>query len=285
MKKISPLIAIFCLVILIGFAGVSAAPGNKLQVVVNTANTTEFNTTTPKISVTTTGNSSTFLCNVTIGGTIVVSDSNISNATATKITATTASTSRTLHNESYVTCWWNGSVAISNRSVGNLTFQINGRPEISAVTQSPAGVTPKGGNTTWTVTWSDQNATTTDDVLIYICKTNAFASGTCTGGQYCNTTTYEHDNSSSCTYDWPATEVSGPKTVYAFAIDNNYYPVASGTSDAMDLGGSSYKGPTAIKEGVTKVTDAKDWVSKYWWILALVVVAAMIFMFTGKKKR
>jgi len=121
---------------------------------ITTTNLTEFNTATPTINVNVTGgNCSTYLLNVTAGGSLVVTAQAIVNATDTAFVMSTLTAganytyNATVYNE---TC----DAGVSNSS-GQYILEVNARPTVTTVTESSAGNFLVGDTMTWTTVWAD----------------------------------------------------------------------------------------------------------------------------------
>jgi hypothetical protein len=201
----------------------------------NTANWTEFTTTTPAINVTFKGNCSAYYVNITANSAVVASNQLVTNNTATSITVSALST-RTTYNVN-ATAWNSTCTSDTNSTITRQIF-VNGAPTISAVTVT-GGVVKKAGTATWTTTWSDGNSSGsgTDSVKVFACSTNSFNGTNCASGatKYCNST-YEADSSTTCAYVVPSTAVAGTKQAWIFVVDDRV-SYSAGTQSNFLVGG------------------------------------------------
>jgi hypothetical protein len=286
------------LVLLLGIvfslATVLAVP----QIDINTANNTEYNTLTPTINVTCSAENASYLVNVTVNaGTLVLSNSPITNATATILTLGTL-TARTENN--YTVICFNGTY--TNNTDGRKVIRVNGQPTVSAVTTNGSS-SVRSSVRVFTATWSDQNATGwgtsgTDRVKIFACKTNSFTTNCSANQYYCQATNYETDNSTSCTWTVPTSEMAGLKNYYLFAMDDNSY-ASSGSGATFNVAvpsfeeeqyeqntGSENSGGLQETQTTTQTsTQPISFLGMVWWVWMIIigVVSLAIWLLLKKK--
>lgn len=308
MKKLTTaylLMSAFALILLMNL--VAAAPFAQINVTIETANNSEFNTTTPAIFVTCTdsspGNTTTF--NVTFfNATTVLNNNATSQAQVNVSTAITLSALNAPHwqNITSVRCF-NASgtpAGGQNASAVNDTLwglNINARPTISEVT-STAGYVQKGTSLTFTVNWADTNSTGTDSVRVHVCNTNTFSyPGNCVKTS-CSTSTGETDGSSSCSYTVPRTTPAGQQKRYVFAIDDNNYisttgfertfKVAGGTTPEEDVENDAFFRAQEEEEQARLARLAageQEGTGTGWLVLVIVIVVAGVIGYFTLKKR
>lgn len=223
MKKVFLLLGLFLLMLPMVMAN---------SATINTANNTEFNTLTPDISITCVSDA-TMAVNVTAYFTSndsvyaqVIDYQDITNNTATTFTTDAFEVRDAYHLEAVcINKSDNSTLATS----ANKTILINGQPVISSLTLT-SGYVRRGSPVTFTVDWADANTTGTgnDTVSLFVCDSNGFSGGACTGTQLC-TEASQTDGESSCSYTLPYSLPGGHHTVYAFLEDDNSYD-SSGTS-------------------------------------------------------
>jgi len=249
-----------------------------------TANNSEFNTLTPTITVNVTGNCTGYLANFTILDVTVLSDQFVANVTNTAITATTATTAGS-RNSSVI--FWNGTCSDVINQTGLHTYEFNAQPTISSAS-TLASLVLKGNNRSFAVNWTDQNSSGTDLVTIFICKTNAFTTA-CTGGQWCNQSTAEADNSTSCNYNVERSLTAGTKSFYAFVLDDNDYAssVKAGNftvSSSSDEEDQTITAVTQQTQQTQQLLDKDVGGMKVSLIIILVIIVAVVWIIIAKNK-
>ncbi|GAI37575.1 unnamed protein product, partial [marine sediment metagenome] len=105
-------------------------------------------------------------------------------------------------------CLWDLSVTCA---------AVNQPPSISSVTDSPDPVTA-GNSIAFTANWSDPDSG--DQTKLHICKTNSISGQTCSGGSWCDTTSWDTTSPSSCSYTTGSGDV-GSHSYYAFICDDD----------------------------------------------------------------
>lgn len=199
---------------------------------ITTLNNTEFNTATPSINVNVTGGNCThYYVNITIGGTLAVSDQAIANATVTSFTssALTAGANYTYN----VTVWNNTCDDGQSDDSDHKLMEVNARPTVTTVTPSTYGNLLNGNILTWTTVWADANSTGTDNVVVYVCKTDAFTTS-CTGGEWGHSSS-EADLSTTASYTILTADSGGQKDYYVYLLDDNSYSSSASTSGTFTV--------------------------------------------------
>lgn len=248
---------------------VSAQAVNNASII--TANLSEFNTATPTITVNVSGNCTGYLANWTLNGVKVKSAQAVNNATSTSIVATTSTS--TAGNYTYNVTFYNATCYAGSSDTENRILEVNGRPSISTVTGN-GGAFLKGKTITWTNTWTDSNSTGTDSVTLYSCKTNAFTSAGCTGGQW-GVSSAETDGSTAVNYTILVSDTGGTKNAYIFAIDDNNYSVSSSTQANFVV--------SKPIEGETYESDEEDEGISKGWIIGVIIAIVLIAVLIKKK--
>ncbi len=106
----------------------------------------------------------------------------------------------------------------------------NQPPTITSVSDAPDPVMTDN-NITFTVNWNDPDSG--DQIKIHICKTNAIAGQDCTGGSWCDSSSFTPLSPTNCTY--PVTEADlGTKNYYAFVCDDSN-ACSSSTSGTFEV--------------------------------------------------
>ena len=106
--------------------------------------------------------------------------------------------------------------AIKSKIV-RVTAIANQTPTIYTVGKSSDPVTV-GSNIAFAATWSDPNLG--DQTKLHVCKTNAISGQTCSGGSWCDTTSFSGSSPASCSYITQSADV-GTKNYYAFVCDDD----------------------------------------------------------------
>jgi hypothetical protein len=106
-------------------------------------------------------------------------------------------------------------------------FYVNSQPTFT-VFADDAPVDP-GATVTWTSTASDADG---DLLELYVCKTQAFSGGVCTGGEWCHDTTPQASNP-TCSVAMASIMQDGDHGAYGYIIDA-HDSVASGGSQGTD---------------------------------------------------
>ena len=262
------------LVITIALASFASASGPAYIV---TANNSEFNTGLPSVTVNITGNCSAYYANFTLNSVVVKSNQLVLNGTNTAITATTSTNAGNyLYNFTFwnSTCYAGANITATNR------MEINAQPVISSVRLSPVNAVIKGSAVTFTVNFTDQNSSGTDNVNISICTTNAFTTS-CTVSSWCDGGAYNNTNTTSCSYTVPLTSLTGVKSYYAFAMDDNSYASAVNSSVFTITGGSGTTdegvAPTYIVSPKISIADREIVGIKVPYIILLIVILAVAY--------
>jgi len=107
--------------------------------------------------------------------------------------------------------------------VNSSSININNLPpdvqEATSDDSSSASPTNVGSNVTFTINATEQDG---DTYELYVCKNDTFSAGTCTGGEWCNSTDTASGVNASCTY----TTLAGDSTTenwYSFVWDGTNY--------------------------------------------------------------
>ncbi|MFH0951463.1 MAG: hypothetical protein V1765_03260 [bacterium] len=124
-------------------------------------------------------------------------------------------------------------------------FVVNNPPPFTAFSDD-SGKNP-GETVTFSSTAND-TANPGDTIQLYVCKTAVFSGGSCTGGEWCHTTTGVATNP-TCTYGIPATNVDKNYNAYGYVIDSH----GLGSS-----GGSTGSDSTLTVSNVTPSITAVD---------------------------
>ncbi|MCD6176817.1 MAG: DNRLRE domain-containing protein [Candidatus Cloacimonetes bacterium] len=121
-------------------------------------------------------------------------------------------------------------------------------PDDASTVGSPTNV---GQNVTFTATATDADG---DNYTLYICKTNAFSSGSCTGGEWCHSTSTTSGSQASCKYLTQDSD-STQESWYAFAYDGTSASSSSSTYSPMNINHRPYASGVVINDS-TPYTDS-----------------------------
>jgi len=94
----------------------------------------------------------------------------------------------------------------------------NHPPVISSVTDSPDPLN-SGGQVTFSVVWGDPDIGQ-DLTKIHICKTDAISGGSCSGGSWCDSSSWSGSSPTECSYLTTESEI-GIQDYYAFVCDDD----------------------------------------------------------------
>ncbi len=271
------------------FADDTETADNNISII--TANESEFHTLTPSISIIAIGNCSSYYVNLTSNSTVVVNDTTIQNNTLTTITFTTLTARNTYL---YNLTLWNESCASQINDSVTYILEINGRPSITSVTTDDS-CTIRSQDRLFSTVWSDLNASNNgknDSVKQYVCKTNEFSGGTCTGGSWCTESTYQTDATSSCTATIDGSSTTGSKDYYVFLRDNNNSDISGAVSGVFTIcGGSEWDEEDTGSSGTFSTSEESSsdsprlGISWALVILIAVIIVVVIALIYASKKR
>jgi hypothetical protein len=109
--------------------------------------------------------------------------------------------------------YYNDSYGNSN-ATDVMTFRMNTPPSISSASDNSPVV--YGNSVIFSVSWSDSEG---DQTKIHICKNNSISSQTCTGGSWCDTTSWSATSPTTCSYTTTSSDI-GVNVYYAFVCDS-----------------------------------------------------------------
>lgn len=264
-----------------------------LTVTINTANNTETTDTTPDISVTCTGNHSSYYINITANKTVasgftetvVINTQTIQNNTATTFTLPELDAGNVY--AYYATCWNSSGTAESANSSIKWIW-IDARPVIVSLTKDLAAL-PQLRTITFTATVTDNynvfGTTQADYVKLFICRSSTFTTN-CTSDYYCESAS-ENDGTLTCSYTVPAGSVAGPRTIYAWAMDDKYYASATYVQDIFTVTGIVIEDEEQTTTTTTTQTGNVFAVGTQpvnWAGVAILVLAILVVIWMFRKK-
>lgn len=266
------------------FANNVTAQAITLEIV--TLNNTEFNTTTPSISLNITGNCSAYFVNVSFwNGT--ATDAIFNQLVVNDTTTTLAASALTAGQKYYLNFTYTNDTCVEeNSTIDIYGIELNSQPVITAV-DNDTSIVAKTHDRNWTVTFTDKNSTDSYDyVSLFVCKTDAW-DGSCTGGSWCtNSSEDTGDGSIFCHYTVEG--VAGQKSYYVFLADDNQWATSSISGTFIISTGWDDEDEEVIIAPKTVVPfKEKELIglkAPYWILIAVIVIVAFIIGGLSRKR-